>query len=66
MRPPRYLGDIRGERHPAAKLTEPKIREAWAMRAREMTYAQIASSLGVSETAVGDVFRRRTWKHVDP
>lgn len=57
---------VRGERVRTAKLTEAKVLEAWAMKARGMTQAGIAEALGVTQTAIQNVFSGRYWKHVRP
>lgn len=54
----------RGERHPAAKLTEAKVVEILERGPGGRTNAQIATEYGVSPAAIGFLFEGRTWKHV--
>lgn len=54
----------RGTRNGAAKLTEADIREIRRLAAEGVPQRTLAGRLGVTETAISDVVRRRTWKHV--
>ncbi len=56
---------LRGERHRDAKLTEDgvlKIR--FLYHSGHYSYAALADVMGVSLPTIGDVIRRRTWKHI--
>lgn len=55
----------RGERSRMAKLTDQSVREIQlAMSSGKMFQFQVAEQYGVSEGAVGDIVRKKTWKHV--
>lgn len=59
-------GRVLGSRHGLAKLTEDIVR---AMRreyaAGGVSQYELGKRYGVTQAAVGDVVRRRLWKHVD-
>jgi hypothetical protein len=55
------IGD-RGERHRSAKLTAEKVR---AIRADPRVNHILATEYGVSDMAISNVKRRKTWGHVD-
>lgn len=50
-----------GRRPPAAKLSDDEVREIRAATGRQ---ADIGRRYGVSQTAVSDIKRRRSWAHV--
>jgi hypothetical protein len=54
----------RGTRRKIAKLDEISVHAARAYAQMGWTYLAIGNLLGVSEGAVGDVVRRKTWAHV--
>jgi hypothetical protein len=59
-------GPARGERHHAAKLTEGRVRQARALRARDrLSYAEIGLRLGVSRETARLAVIGRTWSHVE-
>jgi hypothetical protein len=53
-----------GEAHPNAKLTADIVRRIRTLRSQGVGYRRLAAMFGVSDDAVRDVVRRRTWKHV--
>ncbi len=54
----------RGARHGLAKLTEAKVRELRALYNQGCTSGVLAKRFGLSVSAVGQVVRRETWRHV--
>lgn len=58
---PRRHNPALGERHPKAKLTETIVRE---IRASTDNASDLGKRYGVSATAIGDVLKRITWRHV--
>jgi hypothetical protein len=56
----------RGERHPTARLTE---RDVLAIRkaldSGDKNRAQLAREYGVSHNSLTDIYRRRTWRHLE-
>jgi CRP-like cAMP-binding protein len=54
----------RGSANVNAKLGEDAVRQIRSLRAIGFTHDEIASNFGVSSSAVSDVLRGRTWKHV--
>ena len=55
---------IAGEAHPNAKLTADTVRAIRTLHGQGVSYARLAARFGVSDDAVRDVVRGRTWKHV--
>jgi hypothetical protein len=55
---------IAGEAHPNAKLFADAVRQIRALRDEGLSYTRLAAMFGVSDDAVRDVVRGRTWKHV--
>lgn len=56
---------IQGERHHNSKLTDQNVLEVRASyEAGEGALLQLSKDYGVSESAIRDVLKRRTWKHV--
>ncbi len=53
-----------GEAHPNAKLTVDIVRRIRKLHAQQVSYTRLAAMFGVSDDAVRDAVRRRTWKHV--
>jgi hypothetical protein len=53
-----------GEAHPNAKLIADAVRQIRALHSQGLSYTRLAAMFGVSDDAVRDVVRRRTWKHV--
>lgn len=54
---------MRGERHNLAKLTEPQVREVLALRGRA-TQKEIATSFGITKSAVAHIHQGRSWAWV--
>ena len=53
-----------GEQHPSAKLCEDSVREIRTLSASGMSQGVIGKRMGVGPTAVGNVLRGKSWKHV--
>lgn len=58
------LPDVRGERHPHAKLTDAAVREVRARLARGEHGADVARALGISHSRVSAIKHGRAWTHV--
>ncbi len=58
-------GRPRGSRHHLTALTEADIPCIFEMRARGMTWRQIAVVCGVGSHVVGNILHRKTWSHVE-
>lgn len=56
--------DLRGERHPGAKLTEADVREIKKLIADRIPHRTIAPKFNVSSAAVGNIARGAYWKHL--
>lgn len=57
---------VHGERHTSHKLTSQDVRAIRALRSSSrQSYFAIASQFGVSASAIEDIVRRITWKHVE-
>jgi hypothetical protein len=54
----------RGERVGSAKLTETKVLEMRRLARAGMTKQAIASQFEVSDGLVGQIVRRKIWRHV--
>jgi hypothetical protein len=54
----------RGEAVNTAKLTIERVRQLRAMHAAGTSIAVLAKTAGVSWTAMADMVKRKTWKHV--
>ena len=58
-------GVARGERQHAAKLTESMVREIRLRYALgQGTFKEIGEDYGLSQSAVGQIVHRQTWRHV--
>jgi hypothetical protein len=55
----------RGERVHTAKLTADRVREIRAAVAGGQMPTAVAARFGVARSTVGDVVKRRTWRHVE-
>ena len=55
---------FRGARHPRAKLTEEQALSVFALKAEGMTCVAIGALLGITDVAVGNILRGRTWTHL--
>ncbi len=53
-----------GSRHHNAKLNEDKVRSIRIERANGASYRSLSASYGVSEQALCDLVKRRTWRRV--
>ena len=54
-----------GERNGSAKLTEGQVRSIRLLyRNGERSQADLGRMFGVTQTVIGDLVRRKTWKHV--
>lgn len=51
----------KGEGHPKAKLTEDDVRQ---IRASSETTAELARRYGVTQPAIADIRKGKTWRHV--
>jgi hypothetical protein len=54
----------RGERHPDAKLTDVKVREARKRWAQGESVSTLASECGVAFATMSAALKRQTWRHV--
>lgn len=59
----RYDGAV-GTGNPRAKLTDDKVRKLRALRARGLTYRQLAAEFGISDVSARAAASRTTWTHV--
>lgn len=57
-------GQVRGERHAAAKLTEAQVMEIIARSKAGETYTELASEYGVTRAAIWQIATGRTWTHL--
>jgi hypothetical protein len=55
----------RGDRHPAAKLTEDQVREIRRLSAEGWTLARLRERFGVRMSTLSYIVRRETWRHVE-
>jgi hypothetical protein len=53
-----------GERHGSAKLTVADVVAIREMAAKGMTHRALGSMFGVSHTNIGDIVRRKEWRHL--
>ena len=58
------LPDIRGEKHPNARLTEPLVLAMRARRAQGAYYREIAEEFGFPRLTVYDAVTGTTWSHI--
>lgn len=56
--------DVRGEKHPKAKLTESQVRDIRAAVASGETMVAIAGRYGLTPMSVWSIHHRRNWRHV--
>lgn len=52
---------VSGEDHPFSKLTDADVR---AIRASDLSHAELGRAYGVSRTNIGYIRSRKTWQHV--
>jgi hypothetical protein len=57
-------GPARGERSAQAKLTDAKVRECFERHDRGERGADIARAMGVSQAAICNLLKGRTWTHL--
>lgn len=58
-------GDVRGERHPGAKLSEDQVKEIRRIYAeKNVTHQQLADVFHISRRQVGDIVNRKYWRYV--
>jgi hypothetical protein len=57
-------GKARGEAHGKAKLTEAEVRQIRKLHSQGSSTLRLSQKFGVSDDAVRDILRGRTWKHV--
>jgi hypothetical protein len=55
---------ILGEAHANSKLTADTVRQIRMLHMQGWSYVRLGKMFGVSDDAVRDSVRRRTWKHV--
>lgn len=55
----------KGERNPAAKLTEEQVREIRKLKSFGVQYKEISAKYGISIKSAVNIVKRRVWKHVD-
>ena len=55
----------RGEQNGSAKLTEAQVREIRERQERGETQASLSGVYGVSQVMIGNIVRRKSWKHVE-
>lgn len=54
-----------GEAHPLARMTEAKVKEMRAKYERgEGTYLSLSIEYDIAYSTVGNIIRRRTWRHI--
>lgn len=53
-----------GESHYATKLTEESIKQIRRLRSDGLSYPQIASRFGITDTSARNIVIRHTWKHI--
>lgn len=59
---------MRGEKSPKSKMTDEQVRRfkrEWAQRPRLKSRKQYAEEFGVSEAAIKDIVRGKTWRWLD-
>lgn len=64
MRRPTITDHVRGEDHPAAKLTDDSVRSIRKMYEAGWSAAALARKHGVSALTIRFAVLRKTWKHV--
>jgi len=58
-------GQPKGEAHHAARMTEAKVKEMRGKYERgEGTYLSLSIEYDLAYSTVGNIIRRRTWRHV--
>jgi hypothetical protein len=58
------LPNLRGSKHPNAKLTEDDVREIRRRRATGESFASLAEAFGIANRNIQAVVYRRSWRHV--
>jgi len=55
----------KGSQHHRSKVTEEQVKEVRRLyETGEHTQAQLAASIGITQTQISNIVRRRVWKHV--
>jgi hypothetical protein len=58
-------GDVHGEQHYAAKLTQAQVQEIRRVYAEgNATHQQLADSFHVSRRQIGDIINHKYWRHI--
>ena len=57
-------GAKKGSSQPYAKLTEDDVRQIRVLRSHGLTYREIAKRFGVSISAIVNIIRGTTWRHI--
>lgn len=60
----RHGTQVKGERHPIAKLTADNVQAIRSLRAQGWEYLPIAKQFGVSKSLIFNICTRKAWKHV--
>lgn len=58
------LSGPRGEANSKSKLTGEQVRQIRAMCASGAMYRAVADTFGVTHRTIGEIVRRKTWRHV--
>lgn len=58
------IPDIRGEKHPGAKLTEEIVHQLRRRRREGAFFREIAEEFGIPKLTVWDAVSRKTWSHI--
>jgi hypothetical protein len=53
-----------GERHHGAKLTETDVRTIYAMCLQGASFTALAKQFAVSDVAISNIAKRKSWKHL--
>lgn len=59
------VGDIKGTRHPASKLTDDDVRTIRALAAKGATQRELAKTYGIAQPAISRIINRKRWAHLD-
>ena len=54
-----------GTQHKHAKLNDEKVLLAYQLKKSGLTLREIAQQVGASKSAVGNIFTKTTWRHVN-
>ena len=56
--------NLKGEKHPSAKITESEVRSIRFMHREGVTIRAIAEAFIISASSIYGIITRKTWKHV--